>query len=114
MFSNDVDGDDIKYSIDWGDGSTSESDYMPAGPVFITSHNWSEPGEFKIVVEAYDGDASSIKEVTINIQEADGPIVPESNNFLLILLALLALMFLLLFYLLGKKSKEEEEEISKK
>ncbi len=109
IISNDPDGDNIKYIIDWDDGTFAECDYILSGLVFNTSHIWFEPGEYKIIVKAYDGDVYTSNEFTINIEKVDDPVIPESNNYILIILALLALMFLLLFYLLGKKHKEEDE-----
>ena len=110
IVSNDPDGDNIKYLVDWGDETYSEYDYILSGLKLNTTHIWLEPGEYKIIVKAFDGDVYTSSEFIINIETPDEPDIPESNNYILIIFALLALMFLLLFYLLGKKDKDDEEE----
>ena len=107
VFSVDEDLDDIKYTIDWGDGNISESDYLPSGVLFNTSHMWLKPGEYKITATADDGQANSTNDVTITIKEDP---VPESDNFILILLGLLALILLVLLLLLAKRKKDKDEE----
>jgi hypothetical protein len=108
VFSTDEDLDDIKYTIDWGDGNITESDYILSGILFNTSHMWLNPGEYKIVIDADDGKTNTSEDLTIIIQELDKP-APESNNFILILIAILALLLLLLFLLLEKRKKDREE-----
>ena len=112
VFSVDEDLDDIKYTIDWGDGSISESDFIQSGLLFNISHMWLNPGEYKIIVTADDGQTNSTNDLTITITE--DPVIPESNNFILILLGLLALILLVLLLLLAKRKKDKDEEEAKK
>ena len=107
FYSKDGNSDDIKYVIEWGDDSFSESGFMPSGDLFTSSHKWIQPGNYKIKVTATDGEDNTTKELTITIHDVE---IPEENNFILIILALLALMFLLLFILLAKRDKDDEEE----
>jgi len=112
VFSTDDDSDDIKYTIDWGDGSISESDYILSGALFNSSHIWLKPGEYKILIKADDGKTNTTNDLTIVIHD-DEP-APESDNFLLILLGLLALILLLILLYLAKRNKDKEKAKVKK
>jgi LPXTG-motif cell wall-anchored protein len=112
VFSTDDDSDDIKYTIDWGDGSISESEYILSGALFNTSHIWLKPGEYKILIKADDGKTNNTDDLTIIIYD-DEP-APESDNFLLILLGLLALILLLILLYLAKRNKDKEKAKAKK
>jgi len=52
--SEDPDGDDIYYYIDWGDGLVDEDGFLPSGQPLIISHIWSEPGIYSIRAKAKD------------------------------------------------------------
>jgi len=54
IYSIDPDGDDLKYFIDWGDGTTTETDWYPSGQIIEISHVWPEPGEYHIKAKAMD------------------------------------------------------------
>jgi len=112
VFSLDEDSDEIKYIIDWGDGTITESDYISSGLLFNTSHKWVKPGEYKINIIADDGKTNTTNEITITIQEPEP--VPELSNIILIILAILALLLLILFLLLAKRKKDENEKSEKK
>ena len=107
FYSQDDNSDNIKYVIKWGDGSMSESGYMPSGQLFNLSHKWIKPGNYMITVTANDSKDNSTTEFEITIYDIE---IPEENNFILIIFALLALMFLLFFLLLAKRDKDDEEE----
>ncbi len=49
MNSNDV---DLKYFIDWGDGSTNTTDFYPSGQEIVVSHTWAEKGSYTIRAKA--------------------------------------------------------------
>jgi len=55
VMSVDMDNDDVRYSLDWGDGSTEESDFLPNGTLYRATHSWASAGVFTIVVTATDG-----------------------------------------------------------
>ena len=69
VVSTDEDGDELKYTIDWGDGTTTESDFLPAGTVFNAAHKWIKPGTYKITVIAGDNDTISTDDRLIEINE---------------------------------------------
>ena len=58
--AGDPDGDDIRYVFNWGDDTTSETEFVKSGEMAVQSHAWNEPGEYNIRVRAIDDrDASS-------------------------------------------------------
>lgn len=113
IFSTDEDQDKIKYIIDWGDGSITESDYILSGDLFNASHKWMKPGQYNIIIKADDGKIDTTEELTIIIKEPK-PTISESNNFMLIILALIALLLFILFLLLAKKDEDEDKNQKKK
>jgi hypothetical protein len=53
--TTDPDGQDVYYKWDWGDGEKSELlGPYPSGLSIQTSHEWDEPGLYKIKVKAID------------------------------------------------------------
>jgi hypothetical protein len=104
---------DIKFIINWGDGTINESDYLAAGSLYTIHHKWSNPGEYNITVIAFDSQTNATASKAMKIYTPNAPNIPESGNVLFILLSLLALMFLPLYFLLGKRRKDEEEEDKK-
>lgn len=52
--STDPDGDEIRYVIDWDDGTTSRSDFLPSGAVQTFEHQWTSKGSFDVKVKARD------------------------------------------------------------
>ena len=50
----DPDGDDVKFVIDWGDGSTEETDCIPSGQSIEVCHTYTEEGVYTIKVKAVD------------------------------------------------------------
>jgi len=110
IVSTDEDNDKIKYTVDWGDGNTDESNYLESGEFFNISHKWTEPGEYQINVSAYDDDTITTIDTTIIIDEKD---IPEESNIIIIIILLIGLLLLLLFLLLSKPQKDETEEENK-
>ncbi|HUI40023.1 MAG TPA: PKD domain-containing protein [Methanothrix sp.] len=52
--SMDPDGDDVKFTFQWGDASTSETAYVPSGTRATASHSWAIPGNYSIQAMATD------------------------------------------------------------
>jgi len=48
------DSDQIRYLFDWGDNTTTITDYYPSGDSIVVSHEWNEHGTFNIKVRAED------------------------------------------------------------
>ncbi len=77
--ATDADGDEIKYYIDWGDGSKSSTDYYPSGEDVIVQHVWGSVGEYTIRVQAEDerGSTSTITYHSIRIGAGEPPYKPS-------------------------------------
>lgn len=101
--SSDEDHDDITYFIDWGDGTTYQTEYLPSGTYIGFIHQWDIPGTYTITVTASDGTltATSTKDVTIHEMLI-------ADNIAIIALALLALIALLAITLYSKKKKNSQ------
>ena len=68
--ATDPDGDQVKYTFDWGDG-TSETGLVNSGTSASKSHTWSSPGIYYVKAKATDSEGassiwSSSKKVTIS------------------------------------------------
>ncbi len=58
--AKDPNGDQVKYTFDWGDGTTSTTSLVNSGKSASSSHRWSSAGTYKIKAMAADSrDASS-------------------------------------------------------
>ena len=99
--STDPNKDDIKYIIDWSDGSTDETGLLPSGIIFSMLHSWDESGEYNITVTASDGELTSSSEMTVLIEEN---IVMD--NIVIVALGILAIIVLLISLMYIKKGKK--------
>ena len=54
LYSNDPNDDDVKYFIDWDDGTVTETDWYPSGQIVEISHEFPEPGIYHIRAKAED------------------------------------------------------------
>ncbi len=52
-------GDLVKFIFDWGDGTTSETDFVNSGQYVSLSHSWSREGVYLVRVRAEDGNGTS-------------------------------------------------------
>lgn len=57
--SRDPDGDRVKYTYDWGDGTFSETEFFDSGATVSLSHLWEAPGTRAVRVKAEDLEAAS-------------------------------------------------------
>ncbi len=100
--STDQDNDDMNYIIDWGDGSTDESVFLPSGHFFSMLHSWAEPGMYTITVTASDNQSTSSYEMTVLVEEN---ILADNIAIVALVLTLLALIIFLMYTKKGKKKK---------
>jgi uncharacterized repeat protein (TIGR01451 family) len=107
VLSLDKDGDELKYTIDWGDGTTIESDLLPSGIVFNAAHKWIKPGEYTITVIAGDNNTISADNILIEIDE---PVKSEESQFPWLLLFLILLLILLLLIILEKRRRDKKKQ----
>jgi hypothetical protein len=71
--SGDPDDDQIKYTFDWGDGTTSETNFVDSGSPASASHSWNAAGTYQIKAMATDNNGVSSnwsEEFYITIQSA--------------------------------------------
>lgn len=54
IYSIDPEGNNVKYFIDWDDGTIEETDWNLSGQIVEISHTWSEPGVYHIRAKAVD------------------------------------------------------------
>ena len=84
----DIDNDNIRYVIDWGDGEDLTTEYMSSGTVYNANHTWDTSGIFTITLYAEDnlsrsGNINLNVYVDIPIMYIDGEIqgyLIDSNN----------------------------------
>ena len=107
VISTDEDGDEIKYTIDWGDGTTTESNFLPTGTFFNTAHKWIKPGTYKITIISSDNNTISTDDRLIEIIE---PAKPEENEFPWLLFLLILFLILLLLILLEKRRRDKKKQ----
>ena len=83
--SYDVDGDDIRYRFDWGDGNISDwSDFYSSNVSVSMSHHWSSVSRFEVRVIAQDVNGlnsswSFVLNVTVSQTYVGDPPVAEIN-----------------------------------
>ncbi|MEM2935374.1 MAG: C1 family peptidase, partial [Candidatus Thermoplasmatota archaeon] len=78
--STDGDGDKIKYRVDWGDGTSSETGFMKSGENVIITHAWKKEGKYNIRIEAEDerGGKSGYSNYYIEIGQKEAPNPPTN------------------------------------
>jgi len=76
--TTDLDGDKVKYYIDWGDDNSDVTDLNPSGTQVILNHIWIEKGTYTIKVEAEDEHFSVSSETTLTITITKSKIVSNS------------------------------------
>ncbi len=76
--ATDPDDDDVKYFIDWRDGTGEETGYTPSGTDVKVKHIWSEEGEYIIKAKAVDmhGAESDWADFEVTIVENQPPTAP--------------------------------------
>ena len=109
VVSTDEDGDELKYTIEWGDGTSNESEFLPSGEPYNISHKYAATGNYTISVTANDGSTVSANETTIHITEPP-KLKQKGFDYTLLLLLLLLFLILLLILILAKRRKDKKEQ----
>jgi hypothetical protein len=52
--STDPDGDQVKYTFDWGDGTNSTTDLVDSGTSASLNHSWNNAGTYLVITKATD------------------------------------------------------------
>ena len=59
--TTDLDGDDVAFRFDWGDGEISEwTSNVPSGSSVSKNHSWSSPGTYSVKVKAKDSQEEEV------------------------------------------------------
>jgi hypothetical protein len=66
--ATDPDGDNLKYIIQWGDGTSDNTDFYASGEEFALQHTWSSPGDYIVTAKAQDVKGAFSPESTLNIK----------------------------------------------
>ena len=72
-YATDPDRENIRYTFDWGDASTTQSNFVTSGTSVRLAHTWNSAGSYLVKVQAADasGTASSwSKAITVKILAA--------------------------------------------
>jgi len=54
-YTNDSDGDSVRYEFNWGDGSKNMTGWIDSGKEIGVYHSWKKEGTYKVRVRAFDG-----------------------------------------------------------
>lgn len=86
--TTDPDGDKVRYTFDWGDGTTSMTGLINSGASASANHSWSKAGAYQIRVNAMDSNGKSSEWsspvwITINTppNTPSAPLGPSSGAF---------------------------------
>ncbi len=80
-FATDPDGNQVMYTFDWGDGTTSETGFVRSSESASISHSWSKTGIYWVKAKATDssGAASSwSKPLIVTIKQKSKPTTPAA------------------------------------
>ena len=110
--ATDEDNDTIQYTIDWGDGNTTTTEFLPNGTSTTQSHSWSKGRTFDITVTAFDNNTETATTYTITITEPEPQPTgkeKEENNILWYILAIILILIILALFLLVAKKREKKK-----
>ena len=102
--SVDLDNDSVSYIVDWGDKTSTTTDFLANGTLAIINHTWLSAGEYLVVVQAYDDEVySQTTKVRILINDTEqlvnADVVHEETytNLILIIIMLIEILSFLVF-----------------
>ncbi|MDD5688207.1 MAG: carbohydrate-binding protein [Elusimicrobia bacterium] len=81
----DPDGDQVKYTFDWGDGTTNETNLVNSGTGAGLSHSWTAAGTYQIKTKATDSKGagsgwSTALSITITPTSTQHAYHPDNTN----------------------------------
>ena len=84
-YTVDLDGDQVKYTLDWGDGTISITDFVDSGTPASANHTWVSAGTYIVKANATDSRGASSgwsEPLTVNINTPpNNPLTPSGPNF---------------------------------
>jgi parallel beta-helix repeat protein len=83
LIANDPDNDEFKFIIDFDDGTTLESDFMPNGEEIMVTYEWSSIGTYDLQVYAQDehGLNGPVATLTVTMPKNKAVDTPFLNYF---------------------------------
>jgi len=111
--ATDPDGGNIRYIVDWGDGTINQTDMFPSGTIISLKHKWNSTGTCMINVTAVDENGDSSEKVSLQLKINEKEDEPKEINFIalwLLLLTLLAVWLILILLLRRKRKKDKAEQ----
>lgn len=100
ILSIDKNNDLIKYNLNWGDGESEESDWLPSGEPFTVNHTWKTSGDFIVQIIADDDNSDTSSEMIVAVKKSDS----NKSEFPLMLLFVILLIFGLLLFFIYRKT----------
>ena len=83
--ATDPDGDDLRYCIDWGDGSSELwTGYYSSGETATISHTWNETGTYTIKVKVKDEGQIETEWVSLEVSMPHSRSIQISNSFMVL------------------------------
>ena len=83
--ATDKDGDDLRYCIDWGDGSSELwTGYYSSGETATISHTWNETGTYTIKVKAKDEGQVETEWVSLEVSMPHSRSIQISDSFMVL------------------------------
>ncbi len=99
-YSSDMDGDDLTYQWNFGDGATSNDE--------VVQHTYTRPSSFDVRLTVSDGRLSSTWETTVVVSRG-GTAMPDTAAFVLAGTAMLVfVIFFAIAFVIWMKSKEHK------
>ncbi len=74
--STDINGDNIRYTFNWGDGTSTTTGWYSSGATVYASHSWSSTGQYSVQVTAEDStyrSSSQSSPLTVTISNQPAP-----------------------------------------
>ena len=107
--TTDLDNHSVKYVFDWGDNTTSTTEFVSSGTPINMSHQWHMSGAYLITVKAIDelnaeSTWSAPHTIIISSPQTEAPLLIIG----LFLLALFIIAFLFILLLWRRRRKEEQ------
>jgi hypothetical protein len=78
--ATDLDGDNVKYIINWGDGNLDQTTFYPSATEVTVSHLWSKKGTYTIIARAMDtngqdGPSSTLTVTLPRVRSISNPLI---------------------------------------
>jgi len=79
----DPDGDNVRYELSWGDGTSTTTGFYASDTAASASHSWTRPGTYQVKVQAqdvYEAWSSWSNALTVSISQNDASTGGDAGN----------------------------------